>query len=40
MIQMEDNSIEAHDYINTLTEENREQFEQMQETYREKYQLS
>lgn len=40
MIQMEDNSIEAHEYINTLTEENREQFEQMQETYREKYQLS
>lgn len=40
MIQMEDNSIEAHEYINTLTEENREQFEQMQETYREKYELS
>lgn len=40
MIQMEDNSIEAHEYINMLTEENREQFEQMQETYREKYQLS
>ena len=40
MIQMEDNSIEAHEYINTLTEENREHFEQMQETYREKYQLS
>lgn len=40
MIQMEDNSIEAHEYVNTLTEENREQFEQMQEVYREKYQLS
>lgn len=40
MIQMEDNSIEAHEYMNTLIEENREQFEQMQETYREKYQLS
>lgn len=40
MIQMEDNSIEAHEYVNTLTEEIREQFEQMQETYREKYQLS
>lgn len=40
MIQMEDNSIEAHEYVNTLIEENREQFEQMQETYREKYQLS
>lgn len=40
MIQMEDNSIEAHEYVNTLTEENRKQFEQMQETYREKYQLS
>lgn len=40
MIQMEDNSIEAHEYINALTEENREQFEQMQEIYREKYQLS
>lgn len=40
LIQMEDNSIEAHEYINALTEENREQFEQMQEIYREKYQLS
>ncbi|WP_075717436.1 Na/Pi cotransporter family protein [Roseburia sp. 499] len=40
MIQMEDSSIEAHEYVNTLTEEIREQFEQMQETYREKYQLS
>ena len=40
MLQREDNSIEAHEYVNTLTEENREQFEKMQETYREKYQLS
>lgn len=40
MIQMEDNSIEAHEYVNTLTEESREQFEQMQEAYQEKYQLS
>lgn len=40
MIQMEDNSIQAHEYINTLTEEDKEQFEQMQEVYREKYQLS
>ena len=40
MIQMEDNSIEAHEYVNTLTEESREQFEKMQEAYQEKYQLS
>ncbi|MBU5474089.1 Na/Pi cotransporter family protein [Roseburia sp. MSJ-14] len=40
MIQMEDNSIEAHEYMNTLTEESREQFEKMQEAYQEKYQLS
>lgn len=40
MIQMEDNSIEAHEYMNTLTEESREQFQQMQEAYKEKYQLS
>lgn len=40
MIQMEDSSIEAHEYINTLIEENREEFEQMQEAYRKKYQLS
>ncbi len=40
IIQMEDDSIEAHDYINTLTEENREQFEQLQAAYKEKYQIS
>lgn len=40
MIQMEDNSIEAHEYMNTLTEESREQFQQMQDAYQEKYQLS
>lgn len=40
MIQMEDNSIEAHEYMNTLTEESREQFEKMQEAYQGKYQLS
>lgn len=40
MIQMEDNSIEAHTYMNTLTEESREQFQKMQDAYQEKYQLS
>lgn len=39
MMQMEDASLEAHEYINTLTEENREEFEQMQEVYKEKYML-
>ena len=40
MIQMEDASIEAHEYINMLTEGNREEFEKMREAYQEKYQLS
>lgn len=40
MIQMEDNTIEAHDYVNTLTEETKKQFEEMQAAYKEKYFLS
>lgn len=40
MIQMEDDSIEAHEYVNSLNREDREEFKQMQEAYREKYQLS
>lgn len=39
MIQMEDDSIEAHEYVNSLNREDREEFKQMQEEYREKYQL-
>lgn len=40
LIQMEDNSVEAHDYVNHLSGEVRARFEQMQEEYQEKYQLS
>lgn len=39
LIQMEDNSVEAHDYVSHLSGEVRVQFERMQEEYREKYQL-
>ncbi len=40
MIQIEDSSIEAHDYINNLSEETREHFDQLVSMYQEKYQLS
>lgn len=39
MMQKEDGSLESHEYINMLTEENNEEFLQMQEAYREKYML-
>lgn len=39
MIQMEDNTVEAHDYVNNLSNETRVRFEEMQEAYRRKYQL-
>lgn len=40
LIQMEDSSVEAHDYVNNLSEETRVRFEQMQEAYQEKYHFS
>lgn len=40
MIQTEDNTVEAHDYVNNLSGETRERFEQMMEGYREKYHFS
>ena len=39
MIQMEDNTVEAHDYVNNLSEETRVRFARMQEDYQEKYQF-
>ncbi len=40
LIQMEDSTVEAHDYVNNLSEETRVRFEQMQEAYQEKYHFS
>ncbi|MCI8485080.1 MAG: Na/Pi cotransporter family protein [Lachnospiraceae bacterium] len=40
MIQMEDNTVEAHDYVNQLSSETRVRFEEMQKAYQEQYQLS
>lgn len=40
MIQTEDNTVEAHDYVNNLSGETWERFEQMMEGYREKYHFS
>lgn len=40
MIQMEDNTVEAHDYINHLSGATRMRFEEMQEFYQKKYQLA
>ena len=39
IIQMEDQTIEAHGYLDNLSEENRISFIQMQDAYRRKYQL-
>ncbi len=39
MIQMEDSTMEAHGYLDSLSDENRIYFLQMQESYRNKYQL-
>ena len=39
MIQMEDSTMEAHGYLDSLSDENRMYFLQMQEAYRRKYQL-
>ncbi|MCI9176423.1 MAG: Na/Pi cotransporter family protein [Lachnospiraceae bacterium] len=40
MIQMEDNTVEAHDYVNNLSGTTRMRFEEMQEFFQSKYQLS
>ena len=40
LIQMEDSTVEAHDYVNNLSEKTRVRFEQMQEAYQEKYHFS
>lgn len=40
MIQMEDHTVEAHDYINNLSGATRMRFEEMQEFYQKKYQLA
>lgn len=40
MIQTEDSTVEAHDYVNNLSGEIKQRFEQMQEAYREKYHFS
>lgn len=37
MLQMEDRSVEVHGYVNNLPEKTREQFDKMQEEYKEKY---
>ena len=39
MIQMEDNTVEAHDYVNNLSSETRVHFEEMQAMYKRKYHL-
>lgn len=39
MIQMEDSTVEAHGYVNQLSGKTKERFEQMEQEYREKYQL-
>ena len=39
MIQMEDNTVEAHDYVNNLSGTTRMRFEEMQEFFHSKYQL-
>ncbi len=39
MIQVEDHTIEAHDYVNNLTGATRMHFEEMQEFFQSKYQL-
>ena len=40
MIQMEDSTMEAHGYLDSLSDENRMYFLQMQEAYRRKYKLA
>lgn len=40
LIQIEDNTVEAHDYVSSLSGEPREHFQQMFEAYQERYQLS
>ena len=39
IIQMEDHTVEAHGYVNSLSDESRAYFLQMQDAYRRKYQL-
>ncbi len=40
LIQIEDHTVEAHDYVSSLSGEPREHFQQMFEAYREQYRLS
>lgn len=40
LIQTEDQTVEPHDYVSSLSGETRERFQQMFEQYREQYQLS
>ncbi len=40
LIQTEDNTVEAHDYVSSLSGETRERFQQMYEVFQEQYQLS
>ena len=40
LIQMEDNTVDAHEYVSSLSGEPREHFQQMFEKYQELYQLS
>ena len=40
LIQIEDNTVEAHDYVSSLSGEPREHFQQMFEAYQKRYQLS
>ncbi len=40
LIQTEDNTVEAHDYVSSLSGETRERFQQMYEVFYEQYQLS
>lgn len=40
LIQIEDNTVEAHDYVSNLSGEPRERFQQMFEEYQQQYQLS
>ncbi|MEG0961436.1 MAG: Na/Pi cotransporter family protein [Lachnospiraceae bacterium] len=40
MMQMEDNSLEQHKYIKSLNIEDKKQFQELQEQYKEKYTLS
>lgn len=40
LIQTEDNTVEAHDYVSSLSGETKERFQQMYEVFQEQYQLS